>query len=86
MNKIIDAEDILADARHCVECLFMAARGLPREKAGPIQAVADIASDKINEAIALLSEYRESGEASPVPAAAPAKQKSPPTRTKRQSK
>jgi len=65
MNKILEAEDILAGARHCVECVFMAAANLSsREETDPLQAVADIASTKITEAIALLSEYRESGEAS----------------------
>jgi hypothetical protein len=80
MNKILEAEDILASARHCVECVFMAAANLSSpEETDPLQAVADIASTKITEAIALLSEYRESGGA-PVPAAPGATPKSRPTR------
>jgi hypothetical protein len=75
MNKILDAGGILADARSCVECIFLAASGLggglSHDATDPIQVVADIASNKINEAIALLDEYRESVDASP---------KSPPRR------
>ena len=58
MSKIIEAEDILAGARDCVECIFIAAASLPREEGGPIQHVASIASAKVEEAIALLAEYR----------------------------
>lgn len=82
MNKIIDAEDILAEARNCVECIYMAASDLPREEADPIQVVADIASDKIGEAIALLDEYR-ADDASQVPAAPDASPKSPPRRKRK---
>jgi hypothetical protein len=58
-----------------------------REETDPLQAVADIASTKIMEAIALLSEYRESKDsAGPVPAAPDAKPKSPAVRTKRRGK
>jgi hypothetical protein len=56
MSKIIDAEDLLADARNCVECVFMAAGKLPKESRDAIQVVADIATTKINAAIALLDE------------------------------
>jgi hypothetical protein len=80
MNKIIEAGDILAGARHCVECIFLAAGSLSREAADPVQVVADIASTKIGEAIALLEEYRESKD-SAGPAPAPdTKPKSRPTR------
>jgi hypothetical protein len=89
MNKILDAEGILADAQSCVECIFLAASGLggglSHDATDPIQVVADIASNKINEAIALLDEYRESVDA-PVPAAPSAKPKSPAARTRRKSK
>jgi hypothetical protein len=57
---LADAEDILTEARNCVECVFMAAPASPRETAGPLQAVANLASEKINEAIALLEECRNS--------------------------
>jgi hypothetical protein len=71
MNKIIEAEDILADARNFIECIWMAAANLSREEVGPLQTVADTASKKIDEAIALLDEYRESKDsAGPVPTAA----------------
>jgi hypothetical protein len=73
-------------ARNCVECVFMAAAGLMREEADPIQAVANIASQEINEAIALLKEYRGSGDAGPVSASPDAKPKSPSKRTKRKGK
>jgi len=56
MSKIIDAQDILADARDYVQCLFLAMNDY--DEAGPIQAVANAASVKINEAIVLLDEYR----------------------------
>jgi hypothetical protein len=85
MSKIIDAQDILGDARNCVECIFMAAASLSREEADPVQIVADTASRKIDEAITLLQEYRESLDA-PVPAAPDTKPKSPAARTKRGSK
>jgi hypothetical protein len=87
MSKIIEAEDILIGARSCVECIFLAASGLggglPHDATEPLQVVADIASKKIDEAIATLNEYRKSGGA-PVPAA-PAKPETP-VRTKRSRK
>jgi hypothetical protein len=89
MSKILAAEGILADARSCVECIFLAASGLEgglkHDATDPIQVVADIASGKINAAIALLDEYRESVDA-PAPAAPDAKPKSPAARTRRKSK
>jgi hypothetical protein len=84
MNKILDAEDILAYARDHIECVFMAPGQLTHEEC-PIQVVAETASKKIKEAIALLSEYRKSGDA-PVPVAPSAKPKSRPARTKRSGK
>jgi hypothetical protein len=56
--KIIEAVDILTDARNLVECAWMAAMSLSTEEADPLQIVCDTASKKINEAIALLDEYR----------------------------
>jgi hypothetical protein len=67
MHKVIDAEDILNVARNCVECVFLAARASPRETAGPLQAVANLASEKIDEAIALLEECRNSLGCGPSP-------------------
>jgi len=67
MRKIIQAQDILFNARNCVDCLFLAAGGLGDET-DSIQTVTLIASRKIDEAIALLDEYSANG-ASQVPAA-----------------
>jgi hypothetical protein len=89
MSKILDAEDILADARtdarNCVECIFMATADLSHEEANPLQVVADIASNKITEAIALLDEYRCDIGAGPEPAT-DAKPELPAARTKRKGK
>jgi hypothetical protein len=100
MSKIIQAQDILADARNCVECIFLAASGLggglKHDATDPIQVVADTASKKIDAAIAILEDYRGGPNASPVTdeeideiidrAAPDAKPKSPAARTKRRSK
>jgi hypothetical protein len=90
MSKIIEAQDILSAARNYVECIFLAASGLggglKHEATDPIQVVADTASRKIDEAIAILEEYRGGPNASPVPAAPSAKPGSPARRTKRSGK
>ena len=62
MSKIIEAQNTLFAARNCIGCISLAACGLD-EGAYEIQVVADIASKKITEAMALLGEYRESGDA-----------------------
>jgi hypothetical protein len=54
---IARAEDILAEARNCVDCICLAAAGLD-EKTATLQYVANIAVDKIDEAIAMLGECR----------------------------
>jgi hypothetical protein len=54
---IARAEDILAEAQNCVECIRLAAGSLD-EKTGPIQYVANIASAKIDEAISMLDACR----------------------------
>ena len=59
MCKVIDAEDIMADARQLVEAIFMAATDLPIEQQAPIQTVADIAVKKMVEARDMLGAYRE---------------------------
>jgi hypothetical protein len=61
MSKIIDAEDILEEVKGCVECLYMAASDLEIDHRDTILTVANIASKKIDEAIALLNEYRNAG-------------------------
>jgi hypothetical protein len=63
----------------------MAAATLSREEGDPIHSVADIASKKIDEAIALLHEYLESGD-EPVPATPSVKPVSPAARRKRKGK
>jgi hypothetical protein len=58
---IARAEDILAGARNCVECASSAAESMWDKEANPISTVLEIASNKIDEAIALLDEYRNAG-------------------------
>jgi hypothetical protein len=87
MNKILKAEDILTEARDFIECIGMAAAAshLASEFGAPIAAVANAASQKIDEAVELLAEcWRADG--ATVPAAAAAKPKSPASRTKRRAK
>jgi hypothetical protein len=89
MNKIIAAEDALGVAKDCIQCLFMAMDGLTPEENGPLQGVAGVASEKIDEAIALLGEYCNAGDAegrSPTPGAPDATPKSPAARMKRTGK
>jgi hypothetical protein len=57
MSKIKEAQDALTAARNCIDCIWLAAAGL-NENTGPIQYVAGIATDKIDEALELLKEYR----------------------------
>jgi hypothetical protein len=70
MNKIIEAGDILAIARDYIECVSMAAGSIQiREQRNPIISVADMASKKIDEALALLDEYRDDADESEQPGA-----------------
>jgi hypothetical protein len=85
MNKLLDAEDILTLARDHIECVSMAAGQSTHEEGSPIQVVAETASEKIEEAIALLGEYRESVAASG-PAVPGAKPASRTARTKRKGR
>lgn len=55
MNKLVDVERLLDDARDCIMCVQMAAAD-PGYTA--IQTVAEIAGGKIDEAIELLFAYR----------------------------
>jgi hypothetical protein len=66
MSKIVDAEDLISEARGYIDCVFMAAASLTYENRHAISITADMASKKINEAIALLDQYRGEGDASPV--------------------
>jgi hypothetical protein len=56
-HKLIDAMDMLSSARAYIECVHMAAASLSPHQIGPISAVADMASDKIHDAISLLEEF-----------------------------
>jgi len=58
-RKLIDAADALGFAKSYVEAIFMAAGSLSLEQRGAISSIADSASNKIQEAISLLEEYRE---------------------------
>jgi hypothetical protein len=62
MIRIKEAQDALTGAKSCIDCVFLATEGLGlgQEQSGAIQHVADIASRKIDEAIALLKDYRGS--------------------------
>jgi hypothetical protein len=56
--EIIRVQDILIGARSCVECVWLAAMGEDGEGHEAITTVADIASDKIKEAIEALETHR----------------------------
>jgi len=58
-HKLIDAMDMLSFAKSYIEYVYMAAARLLPHQSGPISAVADMASDKIQEAISLMQEYRD---------------------------
>jgi len=64
-HKLVDAMDALSFAKSYIEAIYMAAASLSPHEGGPISAVADTASDKIQEAISLLEEYRGE-EATPI--------------------
>jgi hypothetical protein len=64
MCKVLNAQDVLSEARNLVEVAWMAANALQsKEEGGPMCAVLDIASDKLREAITMLGEYRAEREA-----------------------
>jgi hypothetical protein len=71
MSKILDAEDILAYARDCIECASSAATHIFGKEGDPITTVIDIAGEKIDAARALLADSRETGDASSPLKAAP---------------
>ena len=51
VSKKLDVQSILTEARSDIECLVMAARQLPPEEGGPIEAMADAAGKKIEKAL-----------------------------------
>ena len=65
MCKVIDAVDIIADARSLVEAIAMAASELPERQESSIGTVAELAVDKLIEARDLLDSYREDRERQP---------------------
>jgi hypothetical protein len=69
MSKILDAQDILAYARDCIECASYAATHIFGKEGDPITTVIDIAGEKIDAARALLADCRETDDASPLNAA-----------------
>ncbi len=87
-RKLFDATVLLKEARsHVAASAFLAGGMSTSDVADAIYAVADTARRKIKDALALLANYRESGDAPvPVPAAPGAKPKSPEAQTKRNSK
>jgi hypothetical protein len=85
MNKILCARDLLTEARDFIECVGMAAGDLEREFGAPIVAVANAASQKIDEAFKLLAECGQADKP-PGPAAPDAKPVSLVARTNRRSK
>jgi hypothetical protein len=56
--EIIRVQDILADARSCVECVWLTAMNLHGDERDAIRTVADIASKKIKDAGAFLEGHR----------------------------
>ena len=87
MSKILDARDLLTEARDFIECVGMAASAsdMACEFGAPIVAVANAASQKIDEAFKLLAECGQADKPQ-VPAAPDANPVSPAARTKRRSK
>ena len=57
MNKFMEALDVLGTAKCCAQCVWHAAGDFPDGE--PLRAVANIVSDKIEEAIELLEEYKK---------------------------
>jgi hypothetical protein len=66
MSKIIAAEDLIVEARGYIAFVFMAAASLTKENCHAISTTANIAGHKLNEAIALLDQYRDENDAIPV--------------------
>jgi hypothetical protein len=68
--KLFHATNSLEKARrHADAVAFLAVDHLPPENGDVIAAVADTASRKIDEALTLLNQYRNSADAGPRPAA-----------------
>jgi hypothetical protein len=61
IDKILDVEDALARARDLVECASSAAASVWGHEAEQVTTTLEVASEKIGEAIELLSEYRNAG-------------------------
>ena len=64
MHKVIDAADIMADARALVEAISMAASELPERQESAIGTVAQLAVDMLIQARDLLESHCRDGELS----------------------
>jgi hypothetical protein len=60
--KIIDVADVLSRAGHLIECASCAAESLWGKEADPVDSTLEVASKKIDEAIAMLDEYHKLAE------------------------
>jgi hypothetical protein len=58
-DKIMDAEDILARACDLIECAASAAAHVWGKEADQVATPLEVASSKIEDAIALLKDYRK---------------------------
>jgi hypothetical protein len=65
MSKLITAQDILMQARDVIHCVSSAASGPVVLAGDTIVTVVNIAGEKIDEALALLNEYRAEADAQP---------------------
>jgi hypothetical protein len=54
-GDILNARDLLTDARNLVEAIYMMANGLDRIECGAFQRVAEVAKDTIKRADAILN-------------------------------
>ncbi|MGF7163150.1 hypothetical protein FHS85_004808 [Rhodoligotrophos appendicifer] len=62
MNKILEAQDRLGEARNLVEAIYMASHNLTHEECGAIGAVATVAMEKIQEAVKMLEGGKDDSE------------------------
>lgn len=58
MCKLIDAENLVGNARNLVEAARMASASLENDQGDALRAVLNIADEKLNAAIDLLEGYR----------------------------
>lgn len=63
MCNVIDAEDLMSEARLLIEAVFMATSSLPLDEGGPLAMVANIAVQRLDQARDLLDGYRRERDA-----------------------